>query len=322
MNPRTVTPGRWRGLKTTSGAAHVFTIMAFDQRGTYVKMLPENAAYEQAITIKREVVDALSAHTSAVLLDATYGLPAALSINRASGLLMALEKSGYSGTSTYRQTDFDPDWTVEKIKKMGASAVKLLVYYHPQAGELATEIENLVHDVAATCHNFDLPLFVEPISYSLETSVSKSSAEFAARRPEIVRETARRFSQLEADVLKLEFPVDADFNDDVKSWLDSCEAVSRVCEVPWVLLSAGVDFSVFERQVDAACRSGASGFLAGRAIWKECVTMSPDERQRFLQSTAIERLNRLSDIAHQHGRAWTDFYQPIEAAQDWYITYN
>ena len=39
MNAK-LTPGRWRGLKATSTSEHVFTIMAFDQRGSYAKMLP------------------------------------------------------------------------------------------------------------------------------------------------------------------------------------------------------------------------------------------------------------------------------------------
>ncbi len=320
--PTFITPGRWRSLVTTSNASQMFTILAFDQRGTYVKMLPAGFSYQDAVTIKQEVVAALSPYTSAVLLDPTYGLPAAFTMDRGSGLLMALEKSGYTGTSTYRQVDFDPDWTIEKIKKVGASAVKLLVYYHPYAGELADEIEALVRQITDTCHAHDIALFVEPVSYSLDTSVSKSSVEFASQRPEIVRETARRFSRLGADVLKLEFPVDADFDSDSASWQSACEAVNAVCEVPWALLSAGVDFAVFERQVETACRSGASGFLCGRAIWKECVAMSTDQRQQFLSTIGTDRVRRLNDLANRLGRPWTDHYQPIQITEDWYTTYS
>jgi tagatose 1,6-diphosphate aldolase len=272
--------------------------------------------------IKQDVVAALSPHASAVLLDPTYGLVPALHMSRSSGLLMALEKTGYSGKSTYRLTDFDPDWTVEKIKKIGASAVKLLVYYHPGAGELATEIETLVRDTAAACHASDLPLFLEPLSYSLDANVSKSSAEFAAQRPAIVRDTAQRLSALGPDILKMEFPVDAAFDTNEASWQSACTAISEVSTVPWVLLSAGVDFSVFERQALIACQSGASGFLAGRAIWKECVKMPADERQNFLRTTAVERLTRLNEVTLKHGRAWTDFYQPGKVSEDWYMHYS
>jgi tagatose 1,6-diphosphate aldolase len=317
-----LTPGRWRGLTASSTDSHVFTILAFDQRGSYVEMLPDSSTYADAVNIKQEVVTALSPHASAVLLDPTYGLPAVLNMSRSSGLLMALEKTGYSGKSTYRLTDFDPDWTIEKIKKIGASAVKLLVYYHPDAGELAVEIENLVRDTAAACHASDLPLFVEPLSYSLQADVSKSSAAFAAQRPQIVRETARRLSALGPDILKMEFPTDAAFDTDESSWQAACSAISEASAVPWVLLSAGVDFAVFERQALIACQNGASGFLAGRAIWKECVKMSADERQQFLRTRAVERLTRLNDAAMKYGRPWTDFYQPVPASENWYIHYS
>ena len=316
-----LTPGRWRGLRATSTSEHVFTILAFDQRGSYQAMLPEDCTYDQAVRIKTEVVTTLSPISSAVLLDATYGLPAALNMNRTSGLLMALEKTGYTGKSTFRRPDFDPDWTIEKIKKAGASAVKLLVYYHPDAGDLAAEIENLVHEIADTCHASDIPLFVEPVSYSLDENVSKSSAAFAEGRPAVVRETARRFSALGADVLKLEFPVDAKFDNDQDHWTAACSAISENCDVPWALLSAGVDFAIFERQVEIACRSGASGFLGGRAIWKECVAMSPEARQQFLASTAKDRLQRLVDLTCAHGRPWTDYHEPMAASEDWYIHY-
>lgn len=319
---QTLTPGRWHGLKVTGSEQSVFTILAFDQRGSYIDMLPAGASYEQAVTIKRETIEALSPHTSAVLLDVTYGMPAALALHRSSGLLLALEKTGYSGTSTYRKTDFDPDWTVEKIKKVGAAAVKLLIYYHPDAGELALEIEDMVRQVAVECHAFDLPLFVEPVSYSLDKSVSKSSAAFAEQRPEIVRETARRIGALGADVLKMEFPMDAAFNTDTAAWLAACEAISAESPVPWVLLSAGVNFEIFKTQVEAACRGGASGFLAGRAIWKECVQMNPAERQQFLTTTAADRLRQLNDVASQYARPWTDFYQPPTLAEDWHIAYR
>jgi len=316
-----LTPGRWRGLKTSSNDDHTFTILAFDQRGTYTKMLPEGASYETAVEIKREVIFSLSRHVSAVLLDPIYGLPAANDLPGYTGLLMALEKSGYTGDSTYRRVELIENWSVEKIKLMGASAVKLLVYYHPQAGALAEEIESFVANVLRECRRYDIPLFVEPVSYSLDSSLRKESAEFARTRPEVVRETALRLSKLKPDILKLEFPVDADHDHDPNSWQIACEAVSAVCEVPWVLLSAGVDFDTFEQQTKIACRAGASGFLAGRAIWKEAVTMTTQERARFLAETAVDRIRRLENLVCNLARPWTDFYSPFTGEEDWYTNY-
>ena len=317
----TITPGRWRGLKTTSNDDHTFTILAFDQRGTFTKMLPEGTPYETAVEIKREVVFALSPHVSAVLLDPVYSLPAAHAMVGDSGLLMALEKSGYTGDSTYRRVELIEGWSVGKIKRMGASAVKLLVYYHPQAGALAEEIEAFVAQVCQECRRYDIPLFVEPVSYSLDPNVRKESDEFARTRPEVVRETARRLSRLKPDILKLEFPVDADHDHNDHSWQVACEAVSAACEVPWVLLSAGVVFETFERQTKIACRAGASGFLAGRAIWREAVTMTTPERARFLAETGVDRIRRLEDLVCNLARPWTDFYAPMTGGEEWYRSY-
>lgn len=318
----TITPGKWRGLKTTSNDDHTFTILAFDQRGTYVKMLPEGASYEMAVAIKREVVFALSRHVSAVLLDPGYGLPATYEMAGDCGLLMALEKSGYTGDSTYRRVELIDNWSVAKIKQMGASAVKLLVYYHPQAVPLAEEIESFVANVCQECRHHDIPVFVEPVSYSLDTSIRKESAEFASTRPEVVRETALRLSRLKPDILKMEFPVDADHDNDAYSWQVACEAVSAACEVPWVLLSAGVAFETFEQQTKIACRAGASGFLAGRAIWKEAVTMTAQDRARFLAETGADRVRRLEDMVANFARPWTDFYTPMAGGENWFAAYG
>jgi tagatose 1,6-diphosphate aldolase len=316
-----ITPGRWRGLKATSTNNHVFSILAFDQRGSYRKMLPEGTSYEDAVAIKREIVVHLSQYASAVLLDPEYGMPAALEMAGSSGLLLCYEETGYSGDSTYRRVQFIPEWTISKIKQVGAAAVKLLVYYHPDSGQLAEELEDLIRQIGAECRQHDLPLFVEPMSYSLDANVAKSSAEFAATRPRVLEETARRLSRCQVDVLKLEFPVDAEFDSDPGSWRAACEAVSAASEVPWVLLSAGVDFDTFERQTRSACQAGASGFLAGRAIWKEAVPMLPQQRVEFLRNTASSRIQQLIDIAAAEARPWTDFYQPLPLPVDWYVTY-
>ena len=317
----TLTPGRWRGLKSTSLSNNIFAILAFDQRGSYRKMLPADTSYETAVEIKSEVVVSLSYHTSAALLDNQYGLPAIQQMNGGSGVLLSLEESGYSGDATYRKLIFNPDWTVAKIKQMGGTAIKLLAYYHPHSGALAEEIEGVISNVIAECRKYELPLFLEPMYYSTDASFGKETAAFAATRPQVVIDTADRLSKLGPDVLKLEFPMDAAFDTDVKGWQTACEKVSQVSTVPWVLLSAGVDFSTFEQQTEIACKAGASGWLAGRAIWKECVVMPPAERAAFLAGKAADRVKRLNEIASIHARPWTDFYSPMPSSPDWYKSY-
>ncbi|MBK8025823.1 MAG: tagatose 1,6-diphosphate aldolase [Chloroflexi bacterium] len=313
---QTISPGQWRGLRQTSLDGDVFAILAFDQRGTYRKMLPEGTTYEHAVDVKAEIVASLSAHASAVLLDAEYGLKAALTMARSSGLLMSLEKSGYSGDATYRRIEFIPEWSVASIQNMGASAVKLLAYYHPDTGALAEEIEGVIAGVIKDSHAHGLPVFLEPMSYSLDASVSKESAAFAATRSKAVIEN--RLGALGPDVLKMEFPYDAAFHSNQDEWMAACEAISAASEVPWVLLSAGVDFATFAEQTRIACQAGASGWLAGRAIWKEAVTMDAPTRAQFLSVTAADRMKRLSELSIQYARPWTQLYSMPANSTSWY----
>jgi tagatose 1,6-diphosphate aldolase len=317
----TLTPGRYRGLKATSSKESIFNILAFDQRGSYRKMLPQGASTEDAFQIKQEVVVTLSDHVSAVLLDNTYGLPSAMHMRGGCGLLLSIEESGYSGDATYRKLMFDDTWTVGKIKAMGGTAVKLLAYYHPESGALAEEIEGDIARVIDECHKHDLPLFLEPMSYSIDPAFNKESAQFAELRPKVVIETARRLAKLKPDVLKMEMPHDAAYHQDQDAWRKACEEMSAAIDVPWVLLSAGVDFATFADQTRIACSAGASGWLAGRAIWKECVVMPPAERTAFLTGTATQRVAQLNEIADKHARKWTDFYAAPAGEMGWHKNY-
>ncbi|MBS3967746.1 MAG: tagatose 1,6-diphosphate aldolase [Truepera sp.] len=312
----TLTIGKWNGLKRTSNEAGTFSIVAFDQRDSYRQMLASKTTYREAVKIKQAVVEALSPYASAFLLDPEYGLEPALYLHRTSGLILAVEKSGYSGDATYRRTELYAHWNVAKIKLAGAQAVKLLVYYHPKAGALANEIESLSADIAEQCRNHDLCYFLEPLIYSLDPRLPKASPEFARQRPELICETATRLAATGPDVLKLEFPVDVTFDPDQSRWRDACAALSEASPVPWVLLSAGVEFELFKQQLELACAAGASGFLAGRAIWQEGVSMSPESRQTFLTKTAVPRLHQLTEIVNAHARPWTAFFSPAPLGEE------
>ena len=279
----TLTPGRYRGLKSTSLAeGDVFGIIAFDQRGSYRQMMPADASYEELSQVKGEIIGALSNDASAILTDPTYGLNAAMQMSPKAGLLAwRSRRGGYSGVRATAKTELIPRWTPEKIRKTGASAVKLMVYYHPGSGALADELEHLIRRVVADCHGWDLPLFLEPMSYSLDAAISKNSAEFAAERPAVVIETARRLSRSGADVLKMEFPHDIKFSQDRRAWRQFARSSARHQSALGVL-SAGVDFDQFQTAAQVACESGASGFLAGRAhLGKKRRRCLPSGSRRF-----------------------------------------
>lgn len=150
---------------------------------------------------------------------------------------------------------------------MGASAIKLLVYYHPDS-PTASEIESFTKKTADDCAKHDLVLMLEPLSYSLDESKKLSSQE----KRYVVVETAKRLTPLGADILKAEFPLDVSETDQ-NVWADACAEISAASILPWILPSAAVDYEVFLQQVVVARNAGASGIAVGRAVWKEAVTM-------------------------------------------------
>lgn len=322
--------GKLRGLTVTSSDAGVFTILAFDHRQSFAKMLSprpgETVPNADIVAAKSVVVKALSPHASAVLLDPEYSAAQSIAsgvLPGRTGLLVAVEETGYSGGTTGRKSRLLPGWSVAKIKRMGADAVKLLIYYHPDAGELTDHQEMLTLEVIQDCRRYDIAFFLEAVSYSIDPKLDKISADFAARRPRLIRDIASCLGALGPDVLKLEFPVDV-FNDpDEGNWARACEAVSNALSCPWAVLSAGVDFDLFKRQVEIACRSGASGYIAGRAVWKEGIHMPPLEREDWLRTVAAGRLDQLAEIADRHARPWRTFFPGIDntASLGWLDSY-
>ena len=72
--------------------------------------------------------------------------------------------------------------------------------------------------------------------------------------------------------------------------------------VEWVLafiLSLG-----FQLKHKAACRGGASGMLAGRAVWT--ATLGADDPTELLRRHSVPRLRELAEIVDRHGRPWRE----------------
>jgi tagatose 1,6-diphosphate aldolase len=297
--------GARRGIAACASARGTFAVLALDHRQNLRKELrpadPDSVTYAEMVEFKQAVVRALAPVATGTLLDPEIGAAQSIadgSLPASAGLLVAIEATGYEGPSTARFSRVLDGWSVAKAKRMGASAAKLLVYYHPEAANAADQ-ERLVADVAAECRAADLALFVEPLSYSL---VEGERLAGEARR-EVVVETARRLTAIGGDILKAEFPYDPSVTDRSR-WREACVELDAASLVPWVLLSGGVDGATFEAQVSTACDAGASGILVGRSVWAEAATMAPVERDAFLATTGRERLGRLADLVDTVGRPW------------------
>ncbi len=315
MKPITI--GKLRGLQQISSQRGTFTALALDHRQNLRKANPALASDEELSRFKLDVTSALASRATAVLLDPEVSAAqavAARSIPNNVGLVVALESTGYSGEATARQAQIIPGWSVEKAKRMGASAIKLLVYYHPDS-PTAKEVEDFTAVVAEDCRKHDLVIMLEPLSYSLDENKKLTSEE----KRYVVVESAKRLTPLDVDILKAEFPLDANDMDEAK-WMQACKEISAASITPWILLSAAVDYEIFVRQIAVACNAGASGIAVGRAVWKEAVMMNGDERIKFLRTTARQRISRLTSLCHALAKPYTDFYN-ADAPFDWHKKY-
>jgi tagatose 1,6-diphosphate aldolase len=319
------TIGKIRGLQQCSSARGTFTCLALDHRQNLRRSLnpaDPNSVPDSALTnLKLEVVAALATEATAVLLDPEYAAAQAVAagvIPKDAGLVVAVEATGYTGDPAARQSRILPGWSVEKAQRMGASMIKLLVYYHPDS-PTAAKIEEFTQKVCEDCAKYDLGVMLEPLSYSLDPNLPKLTSD---EKRYVVIETARKLTPLGADLLKAEFPLDT-ANADETEWVAAYSELNAAAVIPWILLSAAVDFDTFLRQVTSACNAGASGIAVGRAVWKEAVQMTPIDRAAFLETTARERLARLTNLCSALGTPWQEYHPKLNQAapEGWYRQY-
>ena len=326
--------GKLRGIQQIANKNGVLTVCAIDHRGSLQRALnksnPEMVSYQDMVDFKLDLCRAVAGFSSAVLLDPIYGAGQAIFsgvLPGQTGLLVSLEKTGYSGESTARTTELLADWSVAKIKKLGASAVKLLIYFRVDLEDVASRQLALVRGVARQCIEEDIPLLLESVAYP--TTEEKENPEiFSKNKPELVIEAARKLTSLPIDILKSEFPADINYETDDTRLKMYCQKLSQASRLPWVLLSAGTDFEHFTKQVEIACRNGASGFMAGRALWQEAVGIDArKERFSFFKSQTVARLTKLTGLANKwaspwHTRLGYNDGRFSELPEGWYKTYQ
>ncbi len=325
--------GKIRGLQQIANPDGIFTMCAIDHRGSLRSMIdeenPGEVNYEEMVERKLELCSSLAKYASAVLLDPIFGAAQCIShgvLPNNTGLLVSIEASGYSGEKEQRLTKLLDEWSVEKIKRMGASAVKILVYYRPDLKQLASKQLNTVNTVALECIKYDLPFLVEPKSYHIGNEINNPQ-EFAALKEQLVIKTARDITALPIDVLKAEFPADLGYKKDKSELIELCHQLDMSSRVPWVILSAGVDFNLFYQQVEIACQAGASGFLGGRAIWQEAMYIDDTrERGHYLSTVGADRLKRLTEIVSKYAVPWykklgVSAHELAQTSGRWYKEY-
>jgi tagatose 1,6-diphosphate aldolase len=310
--------GKLRGLQQCTSRKGTLTCLALDHRQNLRKANPLFEDDAELSQFKLDVTAQLADLATAVLLDPEVSAAQAVAAGALPGwvgLVVALEATGYGGAPTARESRLLPGWSVEKAKRMGAGMVKLLVYYHPDS-PTAPEIEDFVRGVVAACQQHDLGLMLEPLSYSLVPDTKLTSAE----KRFVITETARRLVIPGVDVFKAEFPLDITQDPQEAKWAEACAQITAASRAPWIVLSAAVDFESYLRQVQVACRAGASGCAVGRAVWQEAVSLERTARLDFLRSTGRTRLAALSAVCSELGKPVQKYYTAT-VPFDWYRKY-
>ena len=322
---KSISIGKLRGLQQCSTKTGKLAILAVDHRNNLRNALnpgsPDQVTDGDMIKFKQEVVSRVGSSATAVLLDPEVGAlqciaSGALPGDR--GLVLAVEATGYTGDPIARESSLLEGWSIDKARLIGASAVKLLVYYHPDS-PTASKIKDFVSGVAEDCIRKDMLLFVEPLSYSLDPNRKRLSSKELRR---IVIETARTLAVPGVDVLKVEFPLSVQEDPNEKNWGAACEELSAACPIPWILLSAAVGFEVFLEQVVVACQSGASGVAVGRAVWKEGTQITDYQRNVFLSTIASSRMVRVTALCEALARPWNNCYHTVVPDGNWYKEYG
>jgi len=152
----------------------------------------------------------------------------------------------------------------------------------------ADERVRLAARFVEACRAAGLPSIVEGV-------VRPTSAE-----PAKALECARALGAVNPSLYKVEVPYHG--RAEAALITTAAEALTEALPCPWVVLSSHVDRADFADAVAAACQGGASGVLAGRALWAH--VLAAVDHRTALRELALPYVRELSEIVAAHGRPW------------------
>jgi sulfofructosephosphate aldolase len=274
-------------LKRPSGA---FAMLAIDQRESMRAMFAEKQSGpvtdEQLSDFKIAALKALTPYASAVLVDRQFAWSHAIrerAVAPNCGLIAAADRLIPSADEVVGDVVIDEEVRPESVRRDGGVAMKLLVTWRPD--QSAERRIAMVDDFIARCRNAGLVSIIEPVSrkprdgraWNAEAGILAAARELGARG---------------ADLYKAEVPNYGKGGETVVR--QQSAQLTGIIKGPWIVLSSGVAPDDFPQAVEWACREGASGFLAGRAVWRTVI--GANDVTAALQTDAVPRLQRLCDV--------------------------
>ena len=149
-----------------------------------------------------------------------------------------------------------------------------------------------VKQTAAQCREHDILLLIEELTFPRQER----------RKPCVSRSENQKHHGLHQAVERLrgypEIGVPGESN---------LAALTELSAKPWVLLSASEKYDIFVKQVEQSMKAGASGIMAGRAIFNEYFEqVTPQAQEQFLRGTAVARMKELGQLVDKHGASWLE----------------
>jgi tagatose 1,6-diphosphate aldolase len=335
-----LSPGKLRGLQRISNANGTLTMVATDQNSSMINMIRDSLerkgekrepTYDEIVDAKITLAAALSPYCSGLLVDAYYGVwntVASFHLPKETGILIRVEKSGGEKNKVKAPLGaLEPGWNVAKIKRIGADAVKLLAQFEPTEPDSAEHQFAFVQQIYEECRRHDILFLLEPTSFAFGDE-KKDSKSYFDRKARTVIDSARILSRY-CDIYKAEFPGTFGHEND-QQLMKNLEELSRASVKPWVLLSAGVDYPAYKKQVEMAVHAGASGVLGGRAFWKEYFLQDGQPaRETFARGECAKRVKEIDQIVQSKAMPWFKFYglsaddlHHMRAVENWHFEYS
>lgn len=316
--------GKLWGLRRMADANGRFKMLAVDQRPPIKNPIAKfhgtpEAPYKDVTQFKLMLLEELQASSTAMLLDPHFALPKGMRmIDPTNGLIVTLEDSLFEETDGGRLSAEIDNWSVEKIKRVGGDAVKVLAWHRPDASPQVCQAQkDFTKRIGDACARFDIPFLFELLVYPLANDAhqTKDYVEMQGKDSAHVLESVAEFAHADygVDVFKLESPVSAAVaagngsmgSDAIQGLFDE---MGRLSDRPWVMLSAGADKAAFTNILDHAYKAGASGYLAGRAIWLDAFGAYPDwdAVRTGLQSDAVPYMQSINELTDAGALPWFD----------------
>lgn len=267
-------------------------VVAMDQRNSMRDAMKNNGDQAEQISnedlgvVKCRLVEDLGNYAPALLLDPECALPKAVDegvLSRDTALIVSLDASGYDRgeNSGLRESRVVQGVNARRVRDLGGDAGKLLVFMRPDNDDGDSFAQELIKKTVEDFQKENVLLVVEILVYRLE---GETKEQYLQLKPELILESAKLAVKNGAKFLKLQYPGSAEA---------SAKITAAMNGVPWAVLSQGVDHEVFIDQLKAAMGEGAIGAIAGRALWKDCVSLNAEEMNKNLRDKARPRLDEI-----------------------------